>query len=160
MRYFLILFSVLIPLAAAAEPYSETGLPLPRFVVLKSAETNMRKGPGTRYAVHWVYKRKHLPMEVINEFGHWRQLRDFEGMTGWMHKGMVASNRYIMVKDAAQALHNSPEIDSNTLLRVEAGVIAPLEKCDANWCRVTLAGREGWLPKTGLWGVYPQEVIE
>lgn len=120
----------------------------------------MRKGPGTRYAIHWIYKRKHLPMEVINEYGHWRQVRDFEGVTGWMHKGMVGADRYVMVHGSAQPLHQSADVESDVILRVEAGVIAHLEECDANWCEVSVAGREGWLPKSGLWGVYAQEVIQ
>jgi SH3-like domain-containing protein len=149
-----------MPLGVLAKPYSETGLPLPRFVSFKSSEVNMRKGPGTRYAIHWVYKRKHLPVEIINEYGHWRQIKDFEGVIGWVHKGMVSADRYVMVQGTAQPLHETADVESGVLVRVEAGVIAHLESCDANWCEVSVAGHEGWLPKSGLWGVYPQEVLE
>lgn len=149
-----------MPWISCAEPYSETGLPIPRFVALKSAETNMRKGPGTRYAIYWVYRRKHLPVEIINEFGHWRQVRDFEGITGWVHKGMVGADRYVMVKSDILPLHQSPDHESDVVVSIKSGVIAHMSACDANWCEVEVAGHEGWLPKSGIWGVYPQEVFE
>lgn len=145
---------------ALAAPYSETGLPLPRFVSLRSEEANMRKGPGTRYPIAWVYKRKHLPLEVINEFGHWRLVRDHEDVTGWLHKGMLSAARYAMVLGEAQPLHADPELESDVILKLQPGVIAPLEECDANWCEVSIVGKEGWLPKSGIWGVYAQETVE
>ena len=45
----------------------DDALPLPRFVSLKSAEVNLRTGPGTRYPIEWVYKRRALPVEIIAE---------------------------------------------------------------------------------------------
>lgn len=158
LRIFLSLLLFCSP--ALAEPYSETGLPLPRFVSLKSNDANMRKGPGTRYPIYWVYKRKHLPIEIINEYGHWRQVRDHEGVEGWMHKGMFSSTRYVITQGEVQSLKSDSEDDSNNLLQIQAGVIASLQHCNANWCEVTVQDHTGWLPKSGLWGVYPQEVIE
>ena len=35
-----------------------SGLPIPRFASLRSDEVNVRTGPGTRYPVDWVFKRK------------------------------------------------------------------------------------------------------
>ena len=57
----------------------DDALPLPRFVSLKSAEVNLRTGPGTRYPIEWVYKRRALPVEIIAEFDNWRRVRDWEG---------------------------------------------------------------------------------
>lgn len=156
----LVLCLILFAFPAIAEPYSETGLPLPRFVSLKSGDANMRKGPGVRYPIHWVYKRKHLPMEIINEFGHWRQVRDEEGITGWMNKGMLAAERYVIARGTAQPLHQTPEVGSEVLLQLQPGVIAQLKRCNANWCEVAVADHTGWLAKSGIWGVYSQEVIE
>ena len=158
LRIFALIFLFSFP--AFAKPYSETGLPLPRFVSLKSNDANMRKGPGIRYPIHWVYKRKHLPIEIINEFGHWRQVRDHEGIEGWMHKGMFSSARFVLTQGEPQTLRSDPEDDAEALLKIQAGVIATLEHCNANWCEVSLEDHKGWLPKAGLWGVYSQEVIE
>ena len=67
---------------AAAQPAGgrpASGLPVPRFVSLKSDRVNMRKGPGTDYPTAWVYRRAGLPLEVIKEFEGWRQVRDADG---------------------------------------------------------------------------------
>ena len=74
----LLIVAFLIPVTAslASEKGASTGLPLPRFVSLKSGEANMRSGPGTAYPIRWVYRRKHLPVVIHDEHGHWRAIRD------------------------------------------------------------------------------------
>ena len=63
----------------AEDVANPSGLPLPRFVSLKSDRVNVRKGPGTNYPIAWVFSRAGLPVEVIREFENWRQIRDSEG---------------------------------------------------------------------------------
>ena len=50
-----------------------SGLPLPRFVSLKSGKVNSRIGPGVNYAVDWMYLKSGLPMEIIQEYDNWRR---------------------------------------------------------------------------------------
>jgi len=57
------------PAGRKVERPGRTGLPLPRFVSLRAAEVNLRTGPGVRYPIDWVYHRRGLPVEVIDEFG-------------------------------------------------------------------------------------------
>ena len=52
----------------------KTGLPLPRFVSLKGNKVNLRRGPSLDYKIDWVYQRKHLPVMIVSEFGHWRKV--------------------------------------------------------------------------------------
>ena len=76
-----LIFNVLSA-SSASKISKKTGLPLPRFVSLKSNKVNLRRGPGLDYKIDWVYKRKHLPLMIVSEFGHWRQVIDFEGYSG------------------------------------------------------------------------------
>src|SRR6266404_7272510 len=55
-----------------------SGLPLPRFASLRSDEVNVRTGPGTRYPVDWVFKRKGMPVEIVAEYENWRKIRSEE----------------------------------------------------------------------------------
>ncbi|MEO1162048.1 MAG: SH3 domain-containing protein, partial [Pseudomonadota bacterium] len=64
---------------------TQTGLPLPRFVSLKSERVNVRRGPSNEHGVAWVFTRKSLPVEIIAEFDHWRRIRDSEGAEGWVY---------------------------------------------------------------------------
>ena len=61
-----------------------SGLPIPRFASLKSDEVNVRTGPGSRYPIDWVFKRKGMPVEIVAEFENWRKIRDWQGAGGWV----------------------------------------------------------------------------
>lgn len=69
--------------ATAASTAGASGLPLPRFVSLKADRVNVRKGPGTDYPIAWVFERAGLPVEVVREYGIWRQIGDSDGSQGW-----------------------------------------------------------------------------
>ena len=82
---------------AMAQSFGASGLPLPRFVSLKAKRVNMRVGPGRDYQVQWLYIRKNLPMEVIQEFGNWRKVRDPNGVEGWILHSLLSGNRVVIV---------------------------------------------------------------
>src|SRR6476619_7352914 len=77
--------AALVAGGAAAEDKSRgTGLPLPRFVSLKSNDVNVRRGPGQEYDVAYTYVRAGLPVEITQEFDNWRKIRDSDGVEGWV----------------------------------------------------------------------------
>ena len=53
--------------SSASITSKKTGLPLPRFVSLKSNKVNLRRGPSLDYKIDWVYQRKHLPVMIVSE---------------------------------------------------------------------------------------------
>lgn len=135
-----------------------TGLPLPRYVSLRSGSVYVRTGPGMRYPVKWVYQRKNWPVEVIQEFDTWRKISDMDGEEGWVHQSLVYSQRNVIVQgDKPVTLMRRPDPESRALAQFEPGVLAHLEKCEGAWCSVEHDEFEGWLPKTSLWGVYEHE---
>ncbi len=153
-----LLICLFAPLAQAA---NTSGLEIPRFVTLKSDETNVRSGPGTRYPIQWVYRREGLPVEVIDEFELWRKIRDVEGTSGWVHKTMLSGERNAIIKGkTARLVLATPEPDSRAVLKAEPLVTARLVECDQAWCRIQISGRKGWIEKKFLWGVYPNETFE
>lgn len=121
----------------------------------------MRTGPGTRYPIRWVYQRQSLPMEVANEFGHWREVRDYEGVKGWIHKSMLSGQRTVIIDvKKNQILHAKPDVESAAMLVAEPEVVAPVVQCAASWCELQIAGRKGWMPKEVLWGIKSNEIID
>lgn len=167
---------VTMAMAAGAEAQSKpagfpggSGLPVPRFVSLKSDRVNMRKGPGTDYPTAWVYRRAGLPLEVIKEFEGWRQVRDADGAAGWVLQSFLSGRRTALVlpwevKAGAAppkvALRYDDSKRSRPVAMVEAGVIANIATCDGSWCRVSIDRYRGYLEQSKLWGVYKGEVIE
>jgi len=140
-----------------------TGLPVPRFVSLRADEVNLRTGPGIRYPIDWVYQRRGLPVEVIDEFEAWRRIRDREGTTGWVHQSMLAADRTAVVVGERRKLRETAGAESEPVAWLEPGVIVTLQRCAETWCEAiaTDAGESyrGWLGKDEIWGVYPDEVL-
>lgn len=81
----------------AASAPGASGLPVPRYVSLKSDRVNMRNGPGTDYPTAWVYRRAGLPLEVIKEYEGWRQVRDADGAAGWVLQSFLSGRRTALV---------------------------------------------------------------
>jgi len=156
----LLVFGALLPARAEENITNPSGLPIPRFVSLKSDEVNARSGPGMRYPIQWVYRKENLPVEVIEEFDHWRKIRDFNGETGWVHKGMTDGRRYAIVREDVVVLRDDPKLDSAPMVRVSQGVVARLLACEAEWCRLQVAGHKGWTKKDSIWGIYKDEKFD
>ena len=157
----LLILSIAFALPSLAHTTNVSGLALPRFVTLKSDETNVRTGPGTRYPITWVYRRAGMPVEVIEEYDLWRKIRDVEGTSGWVHKTMLDGHRNVLIKGKEpRILKSDPEKDAKNILKAEPLVTARLSECQIDWCHVQISGRKGWIEKKYLWGVYEGEVFE
>ena len=137
---------------------SQTKLPLPRFVCIKSTVANMHVGPGNNYPIEWKYMRQFLPVEVIAEFEHWRQIRDCQGTVGWIHKSLLSSKRFVIVQQKVANLYSGPDLESPIMATVEPGVVAKVSECFHTMCKVDIQGVKGWIKRDFLFGVYPDEV--
>src|SRR4051812_41650183 len=93
------LLGAIAPAKAASEGPNGTasGLPIPRFVSLKSDRVNVRGGPTKDHDVAWVYTRAGLPVEITAEFENWRRIRDWEGAEGWVYHSMLSGRRTALV---------------------------------------------------------------
>jgi SH3-like domain-containing protein len=142
-----------------------TGLKLPRFVSLKSETARMRVGPSTDYAVRFVYMVAGLPMELIEEWGNWRLVRDHDGSSGWMHAALLSGQRTAIIapwlKEGA-SLQHSPAQNARITALLQPGVIVKISDCSGSWCHVAIPRPRlsGYVAQIKLWGVYPREVIE
>ncbi|MBB92387.1 MAG: hypothetical protein CMF68_15585 [Magnetovibrio sp.] len=148
--------------ASGTTSNTPSGQPLPRFVSLRAGEVNMRSGPGVQYPVDWVYKRRHLPIEVIAEFQTWRKVRDHQGTQGWVHQTMLDGERTAIVLGRTRTLRADASSDARALARLEPDVIVRIAACpkDSGWCRVRAAGFEGWIRRVELWGVRKDEAVQ
>jgi SH3-like domain-containing protein len=152
----------LVPFSISAQTSNDeralgaTGLPLPRFVAINKSAANVRRGPSEDYPLLYQYQRRGLPLEIIAEYGQWRQIRDHEGSEGWMHARLLRGSRTVMLRQAANAhmLRSQAKADAGIVALVQPGAIARLEGCDGAWCEIDLDGHEGWLRRDALWGVY------
>lgn len=140
---------------------SATGLPVPRFVSVRSDEVYLRAGPGMRYPIEWVYKRRDLPVEILREFDVWRLVEDPDGIKGWMHQATLTGRRSFMVTGADATLRHDPQDTAAAVAILKVGVIGHLRSCPANtdWCQVQVGDYRGYLKRTEFWGTLPGEVV-
>ncbi len=135
-----------------------TNLPLPRFVSLKAAEGNVRRGPSLSHRIDWVFTRRDMPLQITAEHGHWRRVEDRDGLGGWVHYSLLSGTRTVLIEQDMLTIRTRPDADAPVAAALEAGVIARLGECDAEWCRISSAGYKGWAPKARLWGVAIDEL--
>jgi len=143
-----------------------TGLPMPRFVSIKSSPVNVRGGPSTNHQVAWVFVRKAVPVEVTAEFENWRRIRDVDGDQGWVFHTLIDGERTVMVVGPNKQvpregdlvpLHFAPDSASDEVALVEPGVIGSLVNCSQTWCAVRMGPHEGFMRATSLFGIYARE---
>ncbi|MGB3387631.1 MAG: SH3 domain-containing protein [Pseudaminobacter sp.] len=143
-----------------------SGLPLPRFVSLKSGRVNARIGPGLSYAVNWLYTKPGLPMEITQEYDNWRRVRDSEGAEGWINQSLLSGRRTAIAapwqrgKDATITLLAKPDDEAHTVAILEPGVVGTIKSCNGKWCEMTFSGHTGWIKQTLVWGAYPGELVK
>ncbi len=138
----------------------ETNLPLPRYVSLKTDEGNARRGPALDQRIDWVFVREDMPLRITAEYGHWRRVEDRDGEGGWVHYQLLSGVRTVIVDEHRLPLRMGPTEDSREIALLERNVIARLETCEPDWCRVSAGGYGGWVPKSALWGVKENEVLD
>jgi len=137
-----------------------TNLPLPRFVSLKGTEGNARRGPGLTHRIDWVFTRSGMPLMVTAEYENWRRVEDFEGAGGWVHYALLSGVRTVLVTLDMAEFRHTPEDRSTVVAQAEMGVIGRVLECEIDWCRVAIEGQRGWVRKSSIWGVKPDEIIE
>jgi SH3-like domain-containing protein len=141
-----------------------SGLPVPRYVSLKSDHVNVRAGPTKDNDVAWVYTRSGLPVEITAEFENWRRVRDSEGAEGWVYHSLLSGRRTAVVtmktKSDLAPIYDRADAASAVAARLQAGVVAQVKRCASGWCHVSGSGFDGWIQQQRLWGVYADEKVD
>ena len=143
---------------------SATGLPVPRYVSLRSGAVNMRQGPSKEHGTLWIYRREGLPVEITAEFEIWRKIRDSDGTEGWVLHSLLSGRRTALVspwhKDGLIEVRARPDSAAPVAARLEPRVVAQVRKCDHHWCRISGKEFDGFVAQKELWGVYPNERLD
>jgi SH3-like domain-containing protein len=138
-----------------------TGLKLPRWVALRSDDVNVRTGPGMQYPIDWQYHRRDLPVIVLREFEVWRLIQLQDGTKGWVHQATLTGRRGFLIVDSERVLRSAPDDGADPVAKLEPGVVGHIRSCEAGkaWCEVQTGEYRGWLKRTDMWGVDPDEAI-
>ena len=81
-----------------------------KFLSLKNSEVNLRQGPSFEYPIKLTYKKKYLPVIIIDQSEAWRQIKDFENNLGWIHISQLSKR-----KSAINIINNSVIFKKSTI---------------------------------------------
>lgn len=136
---------------------SATGEPLPRFETLRFDTVRMRRGPGQEYPIAWLFKRKGLPVKVFQEYQDWRKVRDPYGDIGWIKRTQLSRARYGLVVEDRTPMREIATEEARVSALAQTGVVLKLDSCGPDWCLARAKGYSGWVQKTALFGVAPED---
>ena len=145
-KFLIILFFLLInPSNIIAE---ETNY----FLSLKKNKVYVRYGPGKNYPIKYIYKKKFLPIKVIDKKDNFRRIIDHKKNSGWIHQIMLRKLNSLIVLEEKIIFKKSSKF-SKPLAKLEKGRMVIIKKCKINWCRIETGDYIGWIDTKNVWGI-------
>ncbi len=121
------------------------------YLMLKNSKVNVRIGPGLDYPVKFIYKKKYLPVKVIDKNENFRKVIDYKKNSGWIHISQLKKINSVIVL-SNRILFKKPTSNSKPIANIESGKLFFLEKCKKNWCQVSSQNYSGWIHMDNVWG--------
>ena len=143
--FFLVLFSILF----ISKSFSIEKL---NFLSLKNSEVNLRQGPSLKHPIKLVYKKKFLPVIVLDKSGNFKKIKDFENNSGWIHTTQLSNRKSAINIKSHSVLYKKPTIFSKPIAKLEVGRLVLIKKCKVKWCKINSENFKGWIKKKYLWG--------
>lgn len=123
-----------------------------KFLSLKKNEVNLRQGPSFEYPIKLIYKKKYLPVLILDKSGPWRKIKDFENNTGWIHVALLSKKKSAINIKNNVMLYKKPTIFSKPIAKLETGRLVLVSKCNNKWCKIISDNYTGWIFIDTLWG--------
>ena len=145
--YFLTLF--LLILFSISESFANENK---KFLTLKNNEVNLRLGPSFKYPIKLIYKKKYLPVIILDEFETWKKVKDFQNNSGWIHISQLSKKRTAINIKKHAILYKNSTIYSEPIAKLEIGRLVIIKKCKPIWCKIQTSSYKGWILTKYLWG--------
>ena len=123
------------------------------FLMLKNKKVNVRYGPSFDYPVKFIYKKKFLPVEVIDKKENFRRIIDHKKNSGWIHISQLRKSSSVIVLED-KILFKKASKFSKPLAKLKKGRLTIVKKCISSWCKVEVENYIGWINISNLWGRY------
>ena len=121
------------------------------FLMLKNKKVNVRYGPDLNSPIKYIYKKKFLPVKVIDKKENFRRIIDFKNNSGWIHTSQLSKIKSFILLEY-KILLSKPTKYSKPILKISKGRLLFVKKCKAKWCKVKTEKYIGWLKANNVWG--------
>ena len=122
------------------------------FLSLKNEEVNLRTGPSFNHPIKLIYNKKYLPVIILDKFEAWREIKDFENNSGWIHVSQLSKKKSAINIKKYSILYKNSTIYSKPIAKLEMGRLVLIKKCKPQWCKIETGDYKGWIIKKNLWG--------
>ena len=122
------------------------------FVSLKYNKVHVRIGPSLNSPIKYIYKKKYLPVKIIDIKDNFRKIIDLKNNDGWIHISQLTKKKSAINISNLSIVFKKPNIYSQPLVRLEKGKMVIVKKCKEDWCKIITNGYKGWISKNFLWG--------
>ena len=122
------------------------------FVSLKKDKVYVRYGPGKNYPIKYIYKKKFLPIKVIDKKDNFRRIIDHKKNSGWIHQIMLRKLNSLIVLEEKIIFKKNSKF-SEPLAKLEKGRLVIIKKCKLNWCKIESGNYSGWIETINVWGI-------
>ena len=122
------------------------------FLTLKYNRVKVRQGPSFEYPVKFIYKKKYLPIKVIDSKDNFRKITDLKNNNGWIHVSQLTKKKSAINIHNLSIIFKKPNIYSQPMAKLEKGKIVIVKKCKEDWCKIITNDYKGWIFKNYLWG--------
>ena len=122
------------------------------FLTLKYNRVKVRQGPSFEYPVKFIYKKKYLPIKIIDNKDNFRKITDLKNNNGWIHVSQLSKKKSAINIHNLSIIFKKPNIYSQPMAKLEKGKIVIVKKCKEDWCKIITNDYKGWIFKNYLWG--------
>ena len=124
------------------------------FRTLRYDVVNLRQGPGRDYPIKIFYKKKFLPVLILDNSDNFMKIKDHEDNSGWIHLSQLTKKKAAIVTGGDLIMFKSATIYSNPIAILKEGRLVKIEKCKNDWCKGKSGSFKGWIKKERLWGLF------
>tara|TARA_B100000123_G_scaffold268561_1_gene243386 strand:+ start:1432 stop:1884 length:453 start_codon:yes stop_codon:yes gene_type:complete len=122
------------------------------YLTLRNDKVNLRQGPSFDYPVKIIYKKKFLPILILDKSGNFRKVLDHENNSGWIHVSQLSKKKAAFNTIDNSIIFQKPSVYSKPLAMLEIGRLCLVKKCKNNWCKIKTGNYSGWVEKKNLKG--------
>tara|TARA_B100001029_G_C15040023_1_gene442913 strand:- start:318 stop:764 length:447 start_codon:yes stop_codon:yes gene_type:complete len=122
------------------------------YLTLRSGKVNLRQGPSFEHPIKLIYKKKFLPVLIIDKSYNFRKIIDHENNSGWIHISQLSKKKAALNNEDNSIIFKRPSDYSKPLVLIEKGRLCIVKKCKNGWCKIETGEFSGWIKKKTLKG--------
>ena len=122
------------------------------YLTLRNDKVNLRQGPSLEHPIKLTYKKKFLPVLIVDTSYNFRKIIDHENNSGWIHVSQLSKKKAAINNFEKSIIFKRPSKYSKPLVNLSKGRLCFVIKCKEDWCKIKTGKYKGWIKKEKLKG--------